>query len=33
MDIYNGYNQIQMVEENKEKIALILEWGAYVYLM
>jgi hypothetical protein len=31
MDDYNGYNQVKMVEEDKEKITSILEWGAYTY--
>jgi hypothetical protein len=26
MDGYNGYNQVKMVEENKEKITFISEW-------
>jgi hypothetical protein len=29
MDGCNGYNQVKMVEENKEKIDFILEWGTY----
>ncbi len=31
MDGYNAYNQVQMVEENKNKMTFILEWGAYAY--
>lgn len=31
MDGYNGYNQVKMAKENKEKIAFISEWGAYAY--
>jgi hypothetical protein len=31
MDGYIGYNQVRMVEENKEKISSIFEWGTYAY--
>ncbi len=31
MDDYSGYNQIVMVEVNKDKIAFISKWGAYAY--
>jgi len=31
MDGYSGYNQIKMVEKEKENIAFISEWGAYAY--
>lgn len=31
MDGYNGYNQVKMAKEDKEKTTFILEWGAYAY--
>ncbi len=31
MDGYNGYNQVKMAEEDKDKTTFILEWGAYAY--
>jgi hypothetical protein len=31
MDGYNGYNQVKMVEENKEKTSFLYEWGACAY--
>ncbi len=31
MDGYNGYNQVKMVEEDKEKTSFIFKWGAYAY--
>jgi hypothetical protein len=31
MDGYSGYNQVKMVEEDKEKTSFIFEWGAYAY--
>jgi hypothetical protein len=31
MDGYNGYNQIKMAEEDKDKMTLILERGTYAY--
>ncbi len=31
MDGYNNYNQVKMVEEDKEKTTFISEWGAYAY--
>ncbi len=31
MDGYNGYNQVKMAIEDKEKTTFILEWGAYAY--
>jgi hypothetical protein len=31
MDGCSGYNQVKMVEEDKEKITFILEWGPYAY--
>ncbi len=31
MDGYNGYNQVKMAIEDKEKPTFILEWGAYAY--
>jgi hypothetical protein len=31
MDGYSGYNQVKMVEENKEKISFISKQGAYAY--
>jgi hypothetical protein len=31
MDGYNGYNQVKMAEEDKEKTLFIYEWGAYAY--
>ncbi|MCO5554983.1 hypothetical protein L7F22_008522 [Adiantum nelumboides] len=30
---YNGYNQISLAEEEKEKTAFITEWGAFIYLV
>jgi len=30
MDGCNGYNQVKMIEENKEKIDFISKWGTYV---
>jgi hypothetical protein len=29
MDGYNGYNQVKMAKEDKEKTSFIFEWGAY----
>ncbi len=29
MDGYSGYNQMKVVEEDKEKMLFIIEWGAY----
>jgi hypothetical protein len=26
---YNGYNQVKMPKEDKEKTTIILKWGAY----
>ncbi len=31
MDGYNGYNQVKMVKEDKDKTTFILEWGIYAY--
>jgi hypothetical protein len=31
MDGYSGYNQVKMVEEDKEKTSFIFEWGAYAH--
>lgn len=31
MDGRNGYNQVKMVEQNKEKIDFMLKWGTYAY--
>jgi hypothetical protein len=31
LDGYNGYNQVKMVEKDKEKTSFISEWGAYAY--
>jgi hypothetical protein len=31
MDGYNGYNQVKMEEEDKDKTTFISEWGAYAY--
>jgi hypothetical protein len=31
MDGYNSYNQVKMVEEDKNKIAFISKWGTYAY--
>jgi hypothetical protein len=31
MNGYNGYNQVKMVEEDKEKTSFISEWGTYAY--
>jgi hypothetical protein len=31
MDGYNGYNQVKMAKEDKEKTSFIIEWGAYAY--
>jgi len=31
MDAYNSYNQVKMVEEDKEKTTFISKWGAYAY--
>jgi hypothetical protein len=31
MDRYSGYNQVKMVEEDKEKMSFSYEWGAYAY--
>jgi hypothetical protein len=31
MDGYNGYTQVKMAEEDKEKTLFISEWGAYAY--
>ncbi len=29
MDGYNGYNQMNVAEEDKEKTSFISKWGAY----
>ena len=31
-DGYNDYNQINLAVEDREKIAFIMEWGAFMYL-
>jgi hypothetical protein len=31
MDGCSGYNQMKMVEEDKEKTSFIFEWGAHAY--
>jgi hypothetical protein len=31
MDGYSGYNQVKLVEEDKEKKTFILKWDAYAY--
>jgi hypothetical protein len=31
MDGYNGYNQVKMVEEDKDKMTFISKWGTYAY--
>jgi len=31
MDAYSSYNQVKMVEEDKEKTTFISKWGAYAY--
>ncbi len=31
MDGYSSYKQVKMVEEDKEKIEFISEWGVYAY--
>jgi len=31
MDGYNGYNQVKILEEDKEKMTFISKWGAYKY--
>jgi hypothetical protein len=31
VDGYNSYNQVKMVEENKDEITFISEWGVYAY--
>jgi hypothetical protein len=31
MDGYNIYNQVKMVEEDKDKMTFISEWGTYAY--
>jgi hypothetical protein len=31
MNGYNGYNQVKMVEKDREKIEFISKWGAYAY--
>jgi hypothetical protein len=31
MDGYNGYNQVKMAKEDKEKTSSIIEWGTYAY--
>ncbi len=31
MDGHSSYNQVKMVEENKDKMAFISKWGTYVY--
>ncbi len=31
MDGHSNYNQVKMVEENKEKTTFISEWGAYAH--
>jgi hypothetical protein len=31
MDCYNGYNQVKMVKENKDKMAFILN-GVYMHV-
>ena len=30
LDGFNGYNQIRIVEEDKEKTAFLMEWGVFV---
>ncbi len=31
MDGYNGYNQVNMVEEDNKKTSFIVEWGTHAY--
>jgi hypothetical protein len=31
MDGYNGYNQVKMAKEDKDKTSFIYEWRAYSY--
>ncbi len=31
MDGYSGYNQVKMVEEDKDKMTFISKWGTYAY--
>jgi hypothetical protein len=31
MDGYNNYNQVKMVEEDKDKTTFISKWGTYAY--
>ncbi len=31
MDGYSGYNQVKMVEKDKDKMTFISKWGAYAY--
>ncbi len=31
MDGYSGYNQVKRMEEDKDKMTFILEWGTYAY--
>ena len=31
MDVFSGYNQIQMVEEDQEKTAFVTSQGLYCY--
>ncbi|MCO5601005.1 hypothetical protein L7F22_055121 [Adiantum nelumboides] len=33
LDGYNGYNQISLAEEDREKTTFITEWGAFIYLV
>ena len=32
-DGYNGYNQIRLALEDREKTTFIIEWGAFIYLI
>jgi hypothetical protein len=31
MGDYNGYNQVKMIEEDKEKTTFVSKWGVYAY--
>ncbi|MCO5612739.1 hypothetical protein L7F22_067008 [Adiantum nelumboides] len=33
LDGYSGYNQISLADEDREKMAFIIEWGAFIYLV
>ena len=33
VDGYNGYNQISLAKEDREKTSFIIEWGAFMYLV